>query len=329
MDPVHQDFFEGGAGRERTVAANERAFERRWIVPRVLRATGERDLRTTVAGTSLAAPLLVAPTAFHRLAHPEGEVATARGAAAAGTTMVVSMAATQPVEEIAAAGGTLWFQLYPQPDLDFTGYVVTRAESAGCRALVVTVDSPVFGRRERDLRNGFTDLPSGYTCENMRDATGRVRSIAMDATAGWDRIAWLRGVTGLPILLKGILHPADARLAVEHGAAGVIVSNHGGRQLDGAIPALDALPAVVAAVNGQLPVLLDGGVRGGTDVVIALALGARAVLVGRPVVRALAAGGAVGVREVLERLTTELDQALALAGARRPADLTPDQVVTR
>ena len=222
MDPVHQDFFEGGAGRERTLAANERAFERRWIVPRVLRATGERDLRATVAGTSLAAPILVAPTAFHRLAHPHGEAATARGAAAAGTAMVVSMAATQPVEEIAAAGGTLWFQLYPQPDLDFTEYVVKRAESAGCRALVVTVDSPVFGRRERDRRNGFTDLPPGYACANMRDATGRVRPIAMDATAGWDRIAWLRGVTGLPILLKGVLHPADARLAVEHGAAGVI-----------------------------------------------------------------------------------------------------------
>ncbi|MEU7927477.1 alpha-hydroxy acid oxidase [Micromonospora sp. NPDC049801] len=329
MDPVHQDFFEGGAGRERTLAGNEEAFARRWLVPRVLRATGERDLRTTVAGTSLAAPVLVAPTAFHRLAHPEGEVATARGAAAAGTAMVVSMAATQPVEKIAAAGGTLWFQLYPQPDLDFTEYVVKRAESAGCQALVVTVDSPVFGRRERDQRNGFTDLPPGYACENMRDATGRVRSIAMDATAGWDRIGWLRGVTGLPILLKGILHPADARLAVQHGAAGVIVSNHGGRQLDGTVPTLDALPAVVAAVQGQLPVLLDGGVRGGTDVVVALALGARAVLVGRPVVRGLAAAGSVGVREVLERITGELDHALALAGARRPADLTPDVVVTR
>ncbi|MET8528024.1 alpha-hydroxy acid oxidase [Micromonospora sp. NPDC005172] len=329
MDPVHQDFFEGGAGRERTLADNERAFERRWIVPRVLRATGERDLRTTVAGTSLAAPVLVAPTAFHRLAYAEGEVATARGAAAAGTAMVVSMAATRPIEEIAAVGGTLWFQLYPQPDLDFTEYVVKRAESAGCQAIVVTVDSPVFGRRERDLRNGFTDLPAGCACENMRDATGQVRPIAMDATVGWDRIAWLQGVTGLPILLKGILHPADARLAVEHGAGGVIVSNHGGRQLDGTIPTLDALPAVVAAVHGQIPVLLDGGVRAGTDMVVALALGAQAVLVGRPVVRGLAAGGSEGVRETLERLTGELDQALALAGARRPADLTPDQVVTR
>ncbi|MDG4808046.1 alpha-hydroxy acid oxidase [Micromonospora sp. WMMD1120] len=329
MDPVHQDFFEGGAGRERTVAGNERAFERRWIVPRVLRATGERDLRCSVAGTPLATPVLVAPTAFHRLAHPDGEAATARGAAAAGTTMVVSMAATQPVEEIAAAGATLWFQLYPQRDLAFTEYVVKRAESAGCRALVVTVDSPVFGRRERDLRNGFTDLPAGYACENMRDATGRVRPIEMDATVGWDRIAWLRGVTGLPILLKGVLHPADARLAVDNGAAGLVVSNHGGRQLDGAVPTLDALPPVAEAVQGRIPVLLDGGVRHGADVAVALALGATAVLIGRPVLRGLATGGAAGVRETLERLTTELDQVLALAGARRPADLTPDQVVTR
>jgi 4-hydroxymandelate oxidase len=327
VNPVHEDFFAGGAGSERTVAANEQAFARRWIVPRVLRATGERELRTTVAGTPLSTPILVAPTAFHRLAHPDGETATARGAAAAGTAMVVSMAATQPVEEIAAAGGQLWFQLYPQPDLDFTEYVVKRAETAGCRALVVTVDSPVFGRRERDLRNGFTDLPAGYACENMRDATGRVRPIAMDAGLGWDRIAWLRGVTGLPILLKGVLHPADARLAVEHGVAGVIVSNHGGRQLDGALPTLDALPPVVAAVAGRIPVLLDGGVRRGTDVAVALALGAVAVLVGRPVVDGLAAGGALGVRETLQRLTAELDHTLALAGARRPADLTPDQVV--
>ncbi|WP_306216207.1 alpha-hydroxy acid oxidase [Actinoplanes sp. RD1] len=328
MNPVHEDFFAGGAGSERTVAANERAFARRWIVPRVLRETGDRDLRTTVAGTPLGAPVLVAPTAFHRLAHPDGEAATARGAAAAGTAMVVSMAATQPVEEIAAAGGPLWFQLYPQPDLDFTAYVIKRAETAGCRALVVTVDSPVFGRRERDLRNGFTDLPPGFACENMRDATGRVRPIAMDAGLGWDRIAWLRGVTGLPILLKGVLHPADARLAVEHGAAGVIVSNHGGRQLDGAIPTLDALAPIVAAVDGRIPVLLDGGVRRGADVAVALALGAVAVLVGRPVVDGLAAGGAAGVRAALRRLTDELDHTLALAGARRPADLTPDQVVT-
>ena len=308
--------------------ANEEAFARRRIVPRVLRGAADRDLRTELLGAELSMPVLIAPTAFHRLAHPDGEVATARAAADAGTVFVVSMAATRPVEEIAAAGGTLWFQLYPQPDRAFTEAVVRRAEAAGCRALVVTVDSPVFGRRERDLRNGFLDLPAGLACENMRDRDGRVRPIAMDAAMGWERIDWLRGRTGLPILLKGVLHPADARLAVEHGVDGLIVSNHGGRQLDGAIAALDALPGVVEAAGGRLPVLVDGGIRRGTDVLTALALGAAAVLVGRPVIWGLAVGGATGVRHVLELLRTDLDHALALAGAARPADLTPDLVHT-
>ncbi|MEV0134182.1 alpha-hydroxy acid oxidase [Dactylosporangium sp. NPDC050688] len=329
LDPAHWDFFAGGAGDERTLRANEEAFQRLRLVPRVLRGTGPRDLRTTLFGTELSAPLLVAPTAFHRLAHPDGELATARGAAAAGTVLVVSMAATTPIEDIAAAGGPLWFQLYPQPDLAFTAAVVRRAERAGCRALVVTADSPVFGRRERDRRNGFTDLPAGLACENMRDDTGRVRDIVMDAQLGWDRIDWLRGVTGLPIVVKGLLHPADAQLAVEHGASAVLVSNHGGRQLNGALPTVDALPAVVKAVGGRMPVLLDGGIRCGADILAALALGADAVLVGRPVLWGLAAAGSDGVRQVLELLREDLDRALALAGVRRPADLTGDLVAAR
>lgn len=326
LDPVHRDFFAGGAGRERTLRANEEAFARRWIVPRVLRGTGERDLRTTLLGTELALPVLIAPTAFHRLAHPAGEAGTAAAAAGAGTVMVVSMAATQPVERIAASGAAWWFQMYPQPDADFEAALIRRVERAGCRALVVTVDSPVFGRRERDRRHGFTDLPPGYACENMRDATGRVRDIAMDPALSWADVDRLRAATDLPIVLKGVLHPADAALAVAHGVQGLIVSNHGGRQLDGAIATLDALPAVVAAVAGRVPVLLDGGVRTGADVLVALALGARAVLVGRPVLWALAAGGPDGVREMLEILRAELDHTMALAGAKRPADLTPDLV---
>ena len=326
LDPVHWDFFAGGAGDERTLRGNEEAFARRRLVPRVLRGGGERDLRTTLFGTELSLPVLVAPTAFHRLAHPGGETETARGTAGAGTAMVVSMAATQGVEEIAAAGAALWFQLYPQPDLAFTAAVVRRAEAAGCRALVVTVDSPVFGRRERDLRNGFLDLPTGLACENMRDSGGRVRDIVMDAGLDWARIAWLRGVTDLPILLKGVLHPLDARLAVEHGVDGLIVSNHGGRQLDGAVATVDALPAIAEAVGGRLPILLDGGVRRGGDVVVALALGASAVLIGRPVIWGLAAGGSAGVRHVLDLLRAELDGVLALCGAARPGDLTPDLV---
>ncbi|MFI7426750.1 alpha-hydroxy acid oxidase [Micromonospora sp. NPDC049836] len=328
LDPVHWDFFAGGAGEERTVRANEAAFTRRYLVPRVLRDVRRRDLRTSLLGSRISMPVLIAPTAFHRLAHPAGEVATARAAAEAGTIMVVSMAATRPVEEIAAAGGPLWFQLYPQPDLDFTASVVRRAEAAGCTALVVTVDSPVFGRRERDLRHGFVDLPPGLVCENMRDASGRVRAIGMDAGLDWARIAWLREVTTLPILLKGVLHPADAALAVAHGVDGVLVSNHGGRQLDGALATLDALPAVVAAVAGRLPVLLDGGVRRGADVLVALALGATAVLVGRPVLWGLAVGGAAGVRQVLDLLHADLNRALALAGATGPADLHADLVAT-
>lgn len=326
MNPVHADYFAGGAGEERTLRDNVAAYDRLRIVPRVLRATGNRDLRTILLGTEVATPILVAPTAFHLLAHPGGEAATARGAAAAGTLMVVSMAANQPVETIAEAGGPLWFQLYPQPDAAFTEAVVKRAAAAGCRALVVTVDSPVFGRRERDRRNGFTDLPGGITCENMRDGSGRVRDIEMDPALGWERIGWLRGITGLPIVLKGILHPRDARLAVERGVDAVIVSNHGGRQLDGAVATIDALPAVAAAVGGRIPVLVDGGIRRGTDVLIALARGATAVLLGRPVLDALAGGGAEGVRDRLRTLTADLDHAMALAGAKRPADLSPDLV---
>jgi 4-hydroxymandelate oxidase len=325
LEPAHWDFFAGGAGEERTVRGNEAAFAKRRIVPRVLRGVGRRDLRTTLFGDQLSMPLLLSPTAFHRLAHPSGEAGTAGAAAAEGVVMVVSMAATQPIEEIAATGAVLWFQLYPQPDTAFERHVVRRAENAGCRALVVTVDSPVFGRRERDRSNGFTDLPAGLACENMRDEDGRVRDIAMDPGLAWTVVDRLRAVTRLPIVLKGVLHPADARLAAERVDA-ILVSNHGGRQLDGAIATLDALPAIVAAVGGRIPVLLDGGVRRATDIVTALALGAGAVGIGRPVVWALAAGGPPGVRELLAHLRSELDHVLALAGAKRPADLTPDLI---
>jgi 4-hydroxymandelate oxidase len=325
LDPAHRDYFAGGAGEERTVRGNEAAFEARRIVPRVLRGVGERDLRTTLLGTGMSMPLLLSPTAFHLLAHPAGEAGTAGAAAAEDVVMVVSMAATQPVEQIAASGAKLWFQLYPQPDAGFERYVVGRAERAGCRALVVTVDSPVHGRRERDRRNGFTDLPPGLACENMRDADGRLRDITMDPTLGWSVVDRLRGLTDLPIVLKGVLHPADARIAADQVDA-IVVSNHGGRQLDGAIATLDALPAVVAAVEGRIPVLLDGGVRRGTDILVALALGADAVGIGRPAVWALAAGGPPGVRELLAHLRSDLDHVLALAGAKRPADLTPDLI---
>ena len=329
LDPVHFDFFAGAAGAESTRQANEEAFARLRLLPRVLRANDQRDLGVNLFGRPLSMPVTVAPTAFHRLAHPDGELATARAVAAAGTLMIVAMAATTTLEEIAeqarkqAPDGdpALWFQLYLQPDLAFTESLVRRAESAGYQALVVTVDSPVFGRRERDHRNGFRDLPSGLRCENLVGPGSGVRDIVMDAGLTWERIDWLRAVTRLPILLKGALHPQDARLAVRHGVDGLLVSNHGGRQLDGVAATIEALPAVVSAVAGRIPVLLDGGVRRGTDVVRALALGAVAVAVGRPVLWGLAVDGAAGVGEVLEWFRDDVDRALALCGARNPRDL--------
>ena len=329
LSPAVFDYFAGGADDEVTARANEDAFARLRLLPRVLRGGGARHLATTVAGTPSAVPVFVAPTAFHRLAHPDGEVATARAAAAVGTVMVVSMAATVAVEDIAATGATLWFQLYLQSDRGFTEAVVKRAEAAGCRALVVTVDSPVFGHHTRDLRNGFTDLPPGFACENMRDADGRVRDIEFAPGLGWADLDWLRSVTGLPVVVKGVLHPADAHLAVEHGVAAIMVSNHGGRQLDTAVATVEALPAIADAVAGRVPLVLDGGVRRGTDVVKACALGASAVAVGRPVVWGLAAGGAVGAEQVLAALRDELDRALALCGADSVAELTRDLVVGR
>ena len=327
LDPVHYDFFAGGAGEERTVAANTEAFDRYRLVPRVLRGVDRRDLAVELFGQPSSMPVLVSPTAFHRLAHPDGEVATARAVAAARTIMVLSMAATRTVEDVAATGARLWFQLFVQPDRDFTERLVRRAEKAGCDALVVTVDAPLFGRRDRYARNGFHDLPAGLACENLREAPGgQPRPIAWDPALTWADLAWVCGLTPLPVLAKGILHPDDARLAVEHGAGGIIVSNHGGRQLEGATASLDALAGVVAAVAGRVPVLLDGGVRRGTDVVTALALGAAAVGIGRPVVWGLAADGTAGVRHVLELLRGELDHAMALCGAERVAALGPDQV---
>ncbi|MBD7918211.1 alpha-hydroxy-acid oxidizing protein [Cellulomonas sp. Sa3CUA2] len=326
LDPVHFDYLAGGAGDERTLTGNEDAFARRRLVPRVLRGPGPVDLTTDLPGVRLAAPVVVAPTAFHRLAHRDGEVATATGVRAAGGLLTVSTMATTAVEEIAATGAALWFQLYLQPDRAFTAAIATRAAAAGCRALVLTVDSPVRGRHARDARHGFTELPAGLVCENLRDGDGRVRDLVVDPDLGWDDVAWLRDTTSLPLLVKGVLHPADARLAVEHGVDGIVVSNHGGRQLDGTLSTLDALPAVVAAVAGRVPVLLDGGVRSGADALVALALGADAVMVGRPVLWGLARGGADGVHEVLEDLTDGLAHAMALVGAHRPGDLGPDLV---
>jgi 4-hydroxymandelate oxidase len=340
LDPVHYDYYAGGAQDEITLAENEAAFRKLRLLPRVLRGSDKRDLSIELLGSRASMPILIAPTAFHRLAHADGELATARAAALAGTIMIVSMASTTAIEDVAAAARevapdpALWFQLYLQPDLEFTEAIVRRAEAAGVKAFVVTVDSPVLGRRERDDRNDFHDLPSGLVVENLRNIgenrsggnASHVRDIVMSAGLNWEHIAWLRTKTKLPVLIKGVLHPEDARLAVHHGVAGIVVSNHGGRQLDTVPATIDVLPEIAAAVGGAMPVLLDGGIRRGTDVVKALALGADAVGVGRPVLWGLAAGGREGVSKVLELLREDFDQALAQCGGRRPAELTPDQV---
>lgn len=339
LDPVHWDFYEGGAGQEVAVAENVRAFRQLALLPRVLRGAGPADTSVTLPGAHAATPVVIAPTAFHRLAHPDGERATARAAAAAGAVLITSMASTTAVAEVTAAAravrpdAAVWFQLYLQPEPEVTRALVRRAEQAGCTALVVTVDSPVFGRRTRDDRNDFHDLPPGNAAENMRGLPGAppggTLDIAMSPALTWDDLRRLRAETELPILLKGVLHPDDARLAVREGMRGVIVSNHGGRQLDAAPAAVEALPRVADAVAGRIPVLLDGGVRTGSDVVTALALGATAVGVGRPVLWGLAAEGEDGVARVLAELRADTAHVLTLCGARDCADLTRDQVVAR
>jgi 4-hydroxymandelate oxidase len=326
LDPVYYDYFASGAQDETTVAANEAAFRGRTLIPRVLRGCPPPRLETSVLGQTAAMPVLIAPTAFHRLACPDAEVATGRAAAAADVIMIAAMLSTVTIEEIAATGAKLWFQLYIQPDLAFTESLVRRAETAGCRALVVTVDSPTLGRNERGDRNNFHDLPPGVYCANM-GAAGHVRQVVLSPAISWWHVDWLRETTSLPILLKGVLHPADAKLAVEHGVDGLIVSNHGGRQLDATPASLDRLAPIAEAVGGRVPLLLDGGVRRGTDVAKAMALGTRAVAIGRPVLWGLAVAGEAGVRQVLELLRVELANALTLLGVGAPAELTRDQVV--
>jgi 4-hydroxymandelate oxidase len=336
------DYYASGAHDEVTLRENRAAFDRLAIAYRVLVDVSRRELATTVLGQPVAMPVLVAPTAFHRLATPEGEVATARAAGAAGTVMILSTLSNTPVEEVvAAASGPVWFQLYVYRDRKATEGLVRRAEAAGCRALVLTVDAPLLGRRERDVRNRFR-LPPGLAVANMLPEgygevpmavadSGLAAYVAalIDPALSWRDVDWLRSITRLPVLVKGIVRPDDAVRAAEAGAAGVVVSNHGGRQLDTAPATLDVLPEVVdalAAHGHRIEVLMDGGVRRGTDVLKALALGARAVLVGRPVLWGLATDGEAGVALALRLLRDELDLAMALAGAPTVADITRDLV---
>lgn len=306
LDPAAFGYFAGGANDEWTLRENRVAFNRWVLRPRMLVDVSELTTGTTILGTELSFPVLVAPMAFQRLAHPDGEVATAQGAAAAGTAMCVSTLAQSTIEEVEA--GSRWFQLYWSPDRGIVRDLVDRAGAADYRAIVVTVDLPVLGRRERDFRTGF-------------ETPVQINSV-VDPSLTWRDLEWLRSLSSLPVLVKGVLTAEDAALAIEASVDGIVVSNHGGRQLDGVAASLDALPEVVEAVGDSAVVLMDGGVRRGTDVIKALALGAKAVLVGRPALWGLAVGGGDGVERVLGLLREEFEVALALCGCSSPADLT-------
>jgi isopentenyl diphosphate isomerase/L-lactate dehydrogenase-like FMN-dependent dehydrogenase len=327
-------YIAGGAGLGETMRANREAFDHWRLRPRMLRDVSERSLARTVLGTELPAPVLLAPIGVQTLAHPEGELAMARGAAQVGVPLVASSAASHTIEQIAQTAGELarWYQLYWPRDRELARSFVARAERAGYGAVVVTLDTWLLGWRPADLSEAFLPFLWGEGNRNyledpvfqgllevapeqdMQAAIGQWAWQFANPSVTWDDLAFLRECTQLPIVLKGIVHPDDARLAVQHGVQGVLVSNHGGRQVDGAIGALDALPGVVEAVDGQCEVLFDSGIRSGADALKALALGARAVLLGRPYIWGLALGGAEGVAEVLRSFLADLDLAMALSG---------------
>ncbi|HEU5214875.1 MAG TPA: alpha-hydroxy acid oxidase [Gaiellaceae bacterium] len=333
LEPGPWAYLAGGSGDEWTLRENRAAFGRWTFRPRVLRDVSEISTATTVLNTRLELPVVVAPVAYQQLYHPEGECATARAAAAAGAGMGVSTFSTRSHEEIAAAAPGLvqWCQLYVFQDRAVTREHLAGAADAGCSAVVLTVDTPRLAQRERDLRVGFevpADLPLPYAraaigAESQNPAE---QFALLDASVSWRDLEWIAGEGKLPVVLKGIVTAEDAELAVEHGAAAIVVSNHGGRQLDGVPATLDALPEVVDAVGGRVEVYLDGGIRRGADVAKALALGARAVLAGRAPVFGLAAAGEEGVRHVLELLREELALALCLLGCSAPEEVTREHV---
>ena len=329
LTPETWAYFSGGSWDEVSLRENEAAFRRRILRPRVLIDVSKIDTATTLLGARIAAPFGFAPTALQGLAHPEGEVVPARVAGRKSLPYILSTFASRSVETVAAVGrGLRWFQLYVQTDRRLTERLVHRAAEASYQAIVLTVDLPRPGHRERELRFPLTDEgPFGNVDRGaVGDAYMDFITGTIDPSLDWDDVAWLRTLTPLPLVIKGVLTAEDATLAVEAGAAGVVVSNHGGRQLDRAPASIDALEGVVAAVDGRAEVYLDGGVRRGTDIDTALALGARAVFLGRPFLYALASGGEAGVRRAVELLHVELETAMALLGCPSVASITRDRV---
>ncbi|MBO1346427.1 MAG: alpha-hydroxy-acid oxidizing protein [Hormoscilla sp. GUM202] len=335
------DYYASGAGDEITLQDNRAAFARYKLRPRMLVDVSHRDLSTTILGQAWQLPIAIAPMAFQCLAAKEGEMATAKAAAKLGNMMILSTMATKSLEEVASVRQQppQWFQLYVHRDRALTQALVERAHAAGYQALCLTVDAPMLGRREKDMRNQFA-LPTGMELANLttlKDLKISQRSgesglfaymlEQFNAALTWSDLEWLQSLSPLPLVVKGILRGDDALRAVEHGAQAIIVSNHGGRQLDGAIASIDALSEVVAAVGDRVEVLVDGGIRRGTDVLKALALGAKAVLLGRPILWGLAVAGEAGVQHVLELLRDELDLAMALSGCAKLADIDSSLVV--
>ncbi|HEY9227392.1 MAG TPA: alpha-hydroxy acid oxidase [Gemmatimonadaceae bacterium] len=340
LDPMLYDYIAGGAADEWTLAENRVAWNRFQLLPRMMRGVGQRSLRTTVLGTPVSFPVLVAPMGFHGLCHLEAEQATARATAAEETIFCASTVSNCSLESIAAASnGPRWFQLYVYRDRELTRALVERAVAAGFSALCLTVDTPLAGPRERDRRNALRmpahlqlgNFPTSHTTshhqgESTGSALAQYIASQWDPALTWADVEWLQSISPLPVVVKGVLAPADAALAVERGAAAVVVSNHGGRQLDSVPAPVTMLGPVVDAVNGRAEVLVDGGVRRGTDVLKALALGARAVLLGRPVLWGLTLDGADGVRAVLRHLRNELDLAMALAGCANVHDVSRELI---
>ncbi|KAL9463626.1 hypothetical protein AB3S75_001438 [Citrus x aurantiifolia] len=337
LPKMYYDFYAGGAEDEHTLKENVEAFHRITFRPRILVDVSRIDLSTTILDYKISAPIIIAPTAFHKLANPEGEVATARAAASCNTIMVLSFTSSSSIEEVAASGNAVrFYQLYVFKKRDITATLVQRAERNGFKALVLTADTPRLGRREADIKNKMITPPSknleGLLSTKVSSDTGSNLEAdakeTMDASLSWKDLEWLRSITNLPILIKGILTREDAIKAVEVGVAGIIVSNHGARQLDYSPATISALEEVVHAVKGRVPILMDGGVRRGTDVFKALALGAQAVLIGRPVVYGLAAKGEYGVRRVIEMLKDEFELTMALTGCPSVKHITRSHVRT-
>jgi len=328
MSGMALSYISGGAADELTLRANLEDWKQIRLKPTVLVDVSHVDLGTELLDQKLGFPILLAPAAFHRLCHPEGELATVAGANQANASFVLSSYSTVAVEEVAAAAKhPLWFQLYAQSDRELTRHMVQRAEAAGCKALCVTVDTPVLGARNRESRSLFK-LPPEFKLPNLAvepaggRATGRaVADQLLAPTLTWKDIEWLRSITSLPVLLKGIMNPDDAVRAADAGVAGIMVSNHGGRNLDTLPSTAEALPRISDKLQGRLPIIVDGGIRRGTDVLKAIALGAQAVMIGRPYLHGLAVGGAAGVARVVEILRTELQMAMALTGRTRIAEI--------